>query len=72
MRQDIRLIISIVISAVLLGLVVVYCINAWMPTEPIAWILWGAMVVCGISAIYRISNLAKALGMLKSDNKEKE
>lgn len=72
MRQDIRLIISIVISAVLLGLVVVYCTNAWMPTEPIAWILWGAMAVCGISAIYRISNLAKALGMLKSDNKEKE
>lgn len=72
MRQDIRLIISIVISAVLLGLVVVYCVNAWMPTEPIAWIVWGAMAVCGISAIYRISNLAKALGMLKNDNKEKE
>ncbi|MBR6630753.1 MAG: hypothetical protein IKK89_02250 [Alistipes sp.] len=72
MRQDIRLIISIVISAVLLGLVVVYCINAWMPTEPNAWILWGASVAVGISAIYRISNLAKALGMLKNDNKEKE
>lgn len=72
MRQDIRLIVSIVISAVLLGLVVVYCINAWMPTEPVAWIIWGAMAVCGISAIYRISNLAKALGMLKNDNKEKE
>ena len=72
MRQDIRLIISIVISAVLLGLVVEYCVNAWMPTEPNAWILWGAMVVCGILSIYRISNLAKALGMLKNDNKEKE
>lgn len=71
MRQDIRLIISIVISAVLLGLVVVYCINAWMPTEPLAWVLWGAMFVCGISAIYRISKLAKALGMLK-DNDDKE
>ena len=72
MRQDIRLIISIVISAVLLGLVVVYCINAWMPTEPLAWIIWGVMAICGVTAVYRISNLAKALGMLKSDNKEKE
>ena len=62
MRQDIRLIISIVISAVLLGLVVVYCINAWMPTEPNAWILWGASVAVGIVAIIRIASLAKLLG----------
>ena len=62
MRQDIRLIISIVISAVLLGLVVVYCINAWMPTEPNAWILWGASVAVGIVAILRIASLAKLLG----------
>ena len=62
MRQDIRLIISIVISAVLLGLVVVYCTNAWMPTEPNAWILWGASVVVGVVAILRIASLAKLLG----------
>ncbi|MBQ3233368.1 MAG: hypothetical protein IJA96_02020 [Alistipes sp.] len=62
MRQDIRLIISIVISAVLLGLVAVYCINAWMPTEPSAWILWGASVAVGIVAILRIASLAKLLG----------
>ena len=62
MRQDIRLIISIVISAVLLGLVVVYCVNAWMPTEPNAWILWGASVAVGIVAILRIASLAKLLG----------
>lgn len=62
MRQDIRLIISIVISAVLLGLVVVYCINAWMPTETNAWILWGTSVAVGIVAILRIASLAKLLG----------
>ena len=62
MRQDIRLIISIVISAVLLGLVVVYCINAWIPTEPNAWILWGASVAVGIVTILRIASLAKLLG----------
>lgn len=71
MRQDIRLIVSIVISAVLLGLVVVYCINAWMPTEPFAWVIWGAVAICGVTAVYRIANLAKALGMLKgNDDKE--
>ena len=71
MRQDIRLIVSIVISAVLLGLVVVYCINAWMPTEPLAWVIWCVMATCGVIAVYRIANLAKALGMLKgNDDKE--
>lgn len=57
-----RVVVSIVISAVLLGLVVVYCINAWMPTEPNAWILWGASVAVGIVAILRIASLAKLLG----------
>lgn len=70
MRQDIRLVISIVISAVLLGLVVVFCINNWMPAKLADWILWGASALLGISAIYRIANLAKALGMLKENNKE--
>ena len=62
MKQRIRVIVSIVISAVLLGLVVVYCINWWMPVDVLDWIIWGAMAVAGISAIYRISNLAKILG----------
>ena len=61
-KQKLRVYISIVISAVLLGLVVEYCINAWMPTEPNAWILWGASVAVGIVAILRIASLAKLLG----------
>ena len=67
MTQRIRVIVSIVISAVMLGLVVVYCIKWWMPTDVLDWIIWGVMAVAGISAIYRISNLAKILG-----NKDKE
>ena len=61
-KQKLRVYISIVISAVLLGLVVEYCVNAWMPTEPNAWILWGASVAVGIVAILRIASLAKLLG----------
>ena len=62
MTQRIRVVVSIVISAVLLGLVVVYCIKWWMPVGAIGWIIWGAMAITGILAIYRISNLAKILG----------
>uniref|UniRef100_UPI004055DE84 hypothetical protein n=1 Tax=Alistipes sp. TaxID=1872444 RepID=UPI004055DE84 len=57
-----RVVISIVISAVLLGLVVSYCVREWMPTETIGWAKWGVMVLIAIYAIYRIATLAKALG----------
>ena len=46
----------------MLGLVVVYCIKWWMPADALDWVIWGVMAVAGISAIYRISNLAKILG----------
>lgn len=70
MRQfsKIRTTISIVISAVLLGMVVVYCIDHWMPTDAPGWILWGTSVAVGITAISRIANLAKVLGELMNDN----
>lgn len=61
MKAQLRVLISIVISAVLLGLVVVYCIKSWMPAEPMGWALWGAMALCGVLAIHRIANLAKKL-----------
>lgn len=56
-----RVIISIVISAVLLGMVVSYLIRAQIPSEAIDWVMWIAMVVFGISAILRIALLAKSL-----------
>ena len=57
-----RVIISIVISAVLLGMVVSYLIRAQIPSEAIDWVMWIAMVVFGFSAILRIASLAKLLG----------
>ena len=56
-----RVIISIVISAVLLGMVVSYLIRAQIPSEPFDWVMWIAMVVFGISAILRIALLGKSL-----------
>lgn len=71
MKEDIkvtiRVVTSIVISAVLLGLVVAYCIRTWMPNEVLGWILWVAMACMGIYSIFRIANLAKLLS-----NKDKE
>ena len=67
MIQRIRAFISIIISAVMLGLVVTYCIEWWMPTEVLDWIIWCAMVAVGITAIYRIANLAKMLSDKESE-----
>lgn len=61
MSSKTRVIISIVISAVLLGMVVSYLIRAQIPSEAIDWVLWCAMVVFGFSAILRIALLAKSL-----------
>ena len=67
MTQRIRAFISIIISAVTLGLVIIYCIKWWIPTEVLDWIIWGAMVAVGITAIYRIANLAKMLSDKESE-----
>lgn len=63
MRQfpKIRTTISIVISAVLLYLVVAYCVKHWMPTDAVGWILWVASVALGFTATFRIANLSKDL-----------
>ena len=51
----------------MLGLVITYCIEWWMPTEVLDWIIWGAMVAVGITAIYRIVNLDKMLSDKESE-----
>lgn len=60
-KQKLRVYISIVISAVLVGLTVSYCIKAWMPADAMGWIAWGAMAVAGVIAVLRIAMLAKML-----------
>lgn len=67
MIQRIRAFISIIISAVTLGLIITYCIEWWMPTEVLDWIIWCAMVAVGITAIYRIVNLDKMLSDKESE-----
>ena len=59
------MILSIVISAVLLGMVVSCCVRIWMPTETFDWVMFCLMVLCGFFAVFRIASLAKQL-----ENKE--
>ncbi len=56
-----RVVVSIVISAVLLGLLVSYCVAEWMPEDALGWIVWGAAVVMSFTAVARIAALAKGL-----------
>ncbi len=61
MQNKIHIIVSISISAVLLGLVVVKCMEWWMPTTAREWVLWVAILMVGFIAIMRIATLAKTL-----------
>ena len=63
----VKVVFSIVLSAVLLGLAVATCIKEWIPSEPNEWILWGTSVAIGVVAILRIASLAKLL-----DRKDEE
>ena len=62
MHHFIRTVISIVISAMLLAIAVICCINLWMPADSIAWITFGLCVALAAVAIARIALLAKILG----------
>ncbi|MBQ8367359.1 MAG: hypothetical protein IJX40_06455 [Alistipes sp.] len=68
MSNRVRVTISIVISAVLLGMVVSFLIRTWMPVEAFDWVMYGVMVLVGLYAIYRIATLAKALGAKEQEN----
>lgn len=69
MSVRVRIIVSIVISAVLLGMVISYLKRRWMPTEVFDWAMWVAMALVGAYAIYRIATLSKAWS---NNDKDKE
>lgn len=59
---------GVVLSAVVLGLSVVYLMNKWMPETTIEWILWGVVALIGARSVLRIAQLAKEAG--KSEENE--
>lgn len=51
---------SVILSAVVLGLAVSYILKMWMPVEVVDWILMVAVALIAIRSVVRIAQLAKA------------
>ena len=62
-----RLWIGVILSAVVLGLAVVYLLQMWMPQNALNWGLYVAVALIAIRSVVRIAGLAKQAG-----EKEKE
>ena len=62
-----RLWIGVILSAVVLGLAVVYLLEMWMPQNALNWGLYVAVALIAIRSVVRIAALAKQAG-----EKEKE
>ena len=62
-----RLWIGVILSAVVLGLAVVYLLQMWMPQNGLNWGLYVAVALIAIRSVVRIAGLAK-----QASEKEKE
>ena len=59
--------IGVILSAVVLGLAVVYLLQMWMPQNALNWGIYAAVALIAIRSVVRIAGLAKQAG-----EKEKE
>ena len=62
-----RLWLGVILSAVVLGLAVVYLLRMWMPQNALNWVVYVAVALIAIRSVVRIAALAKQAG-----EKEKE
>ena len=62
-----RLWLGVILTAVVLGLAVVYLLEMWMPQNALNWGLYVAVALIAIRSVVRIAGLAKLAG-----KKEKE
>ena len=61
--------IGVILSAVVLGLAVVYLLNSWMPQSILGWVLFVAAGFIALRSVARIVQLAKQAG--ESSNEDK-
>ena len=61
---------SVILSAVVLGLSVSYILKMWMPVEVADWILMVVAALIAIRSVVRIAQLAKEKG--EEDAEEQE
>ena len=62
MTTNVKKWIGVILSAVVLGMAVVYLINTWMPECTKQWILWGVVALIAVRSVMRIAQLAKEAG----------
>ena len=61
---------SVIISAVVLGLSVSYILKKWMPVEVADWILVVVAALIAIRSVVRIAQLAKEKGEEATEEQE--
>ena len=66
-----RLWLGVILTAVVLGLAVVYLLEMWMPQNALNWGLYVAVALIAIRSVVRIAQLAKVAGE-KSEENDKE
>lgn len=64
-----KLWLGVILSAVVLGLAVVYLLHMWMPQDALNWVVYVAVALIAIRSVVRIAQLAKLAGE-KSEDKE--
>ena len=62
MTTNVKKWIGVILSAVVLGMAVVYLINTWMPECTKQWILWGVVALIAVRSVMRIAQRAKEAG----------
>ena len=66
-----KLWLGVILSAVVLGLAVVYLLRMWMPQDALNWVVYVAVALIAIRSVVRIAQLAKVAGE-KSEENNKE
>ena len=64
-----KLWLGVILSAVVLGLAVVYLLQMWMPQNALNWGLYVAVALIAIRSVVRIAQLAKVAG--EKENEER-
>ncbi|MBO5821033.1 MAG: hypothetical protein J6R02_05515 [Alistipes sp.] len=60
---------GVIISAVVLGLAVVYLLNSWMPQNVLNWVIFVVVALVAVRSVGRIAVLAKQAGESNNTNK---
>lgn len=61
---------GVIISAVVLGLAVVYLLNSWMPQNTLNWVIFVVVAFVAVRSVVRIATLAKQAG--KNNDKDND